>query len=256
MPNLQQMLMLKEKYNKLSKNEIDAKNYLNINFVKNEKLMQKSFDTQLFFEHLNVKKSRPQLIEYFEKQQSVDVVLLYIDITGFSIITEGKTQNEIINYLDDFYIRTFPIIYENNGQIEKLMGDGIICMFGKPFINESRGKEFKYAVRTAADLIKEFKNTNKEIKVALHSGLITYYKTPVDSYTEYTMIGKTLTELYRLESVSKNNAINYYKGSEFDKRITKNRSNPQKIKILGKPLNVFTVDIPGIDYNAICNFDV
>lgn len=36
-------------------------------------------------------------------------------------------------------------------------------------------------------------------------------------YEEYTMIGNTLTELYRLESVSMPNSINYYANSYYSR---------------------------------------
>lgn len=44
-----------------------------------------------------------------------------------------------------------------------------------------------------------------------------YYKTPTEYYEEYTMIGNTLTELYRLESVSMPNSINYYANSYYSR---------------------------------------
>jgi hypothetical protein len=42
-----------------------------------------------------------------------------------------------------------------------------------------------------------------------------YYKPNTNQFKEFTMIGKTLTELFRLESISVNNAINYYWDSNF-----------------------------------------
>ena len=48
-------------------------------------------------------------------------------------------------------------------------------------------------------IINHFKNSPNEVKIALHDGPVIYYKTPTEYYEEYTMIGNTLTELYRLE---------------------------------------------------------
>ena len=42
------------------------------------------------------------------------------------------------------------------------------------------------------------------------------YKNKTENYPEYTMIGKPLTELFRLESVSENNSINYFHISSYD----------------------------------------
>ena len=47
-------------------------------------------------------------------------------------------------------------------------------------------------------------------KVAIHSGTINYFKNKTGLYKEFTLIGKPLTELFRLESISIDQRINYY----------------------------------------------
>lgn len=140
------------------------------------------------------------------------------DITHFSSKTNSDSPQEVTERLDNYYRELMPIIYKHGGEIEKIMGDGIICIFGKPFLNFSDYKiKYRKAEECAREIINHFKNSPNEVKIALHDGPVIYYKTPTEYYEEYTMIGNTLTELYRLESVSMPNSINYYANSYYSR---------------------------------------
>lgn len=218
MPNIRQLISLKEQYATLKSSDKKVKDFLDKAILENSTI-QKSFNIEerrFLNESFSFNRAIPELIEYFESQPSEDVVVLFVDIANFSNLTEAKTNKYIISYLDNYYKAAFPTIYKYGGQIEKLMGDGIICVFGKPFIDVSWPVEFNRAELCAKELVEKFKGSNKEIKVALHNGNVTYYKTPGTMYEEYTMIGKPITEIFRLESVSRKNAINYYEESDYD----------------------------------------
>ncbi len=252
MPNIRQLISLKEKYSQLGSQEKLVKDYVNKELISDVAIQKGfSFTQRTMFEHFDVSNATPFLIKYFESKPTEDVVLLFIDIVDFSIITENNDNEYISNYLDAYYRKVFPIIYRYGGEIEKLMGDGIICVFGKPFINVDWPEEFNKAELCAKALIQKFTGTNKEVKVALHSGEITYYKTPGTEYTEYTMIGKPITELYRLESVSVDNAINFYAGSVYD------AIKPSHIKLLSVfdrdevTIHGFPVELNGVDYTRV-----
>jgi len=214
MPNLQQLFELKEKYGQLKKSENNAKDFLLKKSIETIALTKAfSFSEKQLFEHFKIEPGKPKVIEYFENVTEEDVVLVFIDIANFSEITSEKSNKFITDYLRNYYDKVFPIIYKHGGQIEKLMGDGIICVFGKPFLDIAWAEEFNRAESCSKEIINKFKGTNKEVKIAVHSGPIRYFKTPVEHYEEYTMIGKPITELFRLESVAIKNAINFYRGA-------------------------------------------
>ncbi|MGV0938716.1 adenylate/guanylate cyclase domain-containing protein [Empedobacter sp.] len=226
MPNLKQVYELKEKFYELEFKDKNILEYLKQNEAKevllkafnngglNEDINEKVKFFSFLTENLNPQK--PELIKYFDEGKNEDVVLLFIDITSFSKTIINWSNTQIKDYLDDYYKRIIPIIYKYGGEIEKLMGDGIICVFGKPFLEVESPENVYQAERCAEDVIKEFHNSNKNVKVAIHKGEITYYKVPGEDYGEYTMIGQPITELYRLESVSVPNAINFFSESSYD----------------------------------------
>ena len=254
MPNLQQLLSLKEQYGTLSSTENAVKDFLERSRVKSKAIQKSfSFNERNLLESFDVVNGRPELIKYFESSPKEEVVLLFIDITGFSKFIKDKTSDYLKSYLNEYYSKLIPIIYQYGGQIEKVMGDGIICVFGKPFITYPFiGWIVSFAESCAKDAIKLFQDSDKAVKVALHIGDITYYKIPGDSYEEFTMIGSSLTELYRLESVSCGNSINFYEGSKYDSLNPCDAFNvwsiikKHEVRIFGE-----NITLPGVDYKRL-----
>lgn len=207
MPNLLQIRSLREKY--------QANNRVSLSDIK---LLSESFNKSTFvIKNLFVDSGKsPDLVNYFESQKSADVVLLFIDITDFSTKCGKMTNSQLSGYLDNYYEKVISTIYYHGGEIEKIIGDGIICVFGQPFLSDTKSELFKKADACAKDVIIDLKDSDKEVKIAIHDGTIMYYKNKTENYPEYTMIGKPLTELFRLEGVAENNSINYYHISSYD----------------------------------------
>lgn len=226
MPNLKQILDLKRKFGLLNDDDEKIESY--IEDRKEAEILIKAFESGRINESLEFKRKlysflnesvqtdKPEIIKYFEEGKEEEVTLLFIDITSFSKTIQNFDNVQIKSYLDEYYKEIIPIIYEFGGEIEKLMGDGIICLFGRPFMDLSIPFSVYEAERCAHKVIKKFHGTNKNVKVAIHIGKVHYYKVPSEDYSEYTMIGQPITDLYRLESVSSGNAINFFATSRYD----------------------------------------
>ena len=253
MPNLKQIESLRNKYKPLNLSDRGV----NIRQIKalNENFNRPTQQIKSFF---NFNGLDNHVIEYFEDQKSADVVLLFIDITDFSKKCESLTNSSLSLFLDDFYDKVIPIIYRHDGEIEKIIGDGIICLFGEPFLSGSKNILFNKADQCAKDIVVKLKETNKEVKIALHDGKIMYYKNKSIDYSEYTMIGKPLTELFRLESVSDNNSINYYHISSYDKMdISKDgiyKVSDSSQHSVWKKSSIVNVDLKGVPWSFIKKF--
>ena len=52
--------------------------------------------------------------------------MLFIDISNFSTKTINYTPRQISKVLDEYYEQVMPAIYTYNGEVEKVMGDGIV----------------------------------------------------------------------------------------------------------------------------------
>lgn len=251
MPNLIQLATLREKFsqsvsyrNKIKEREIQ---FLFENFNRSKGAIEKAFQNQNL---------TPEVITYFENQEEAHVVNLFIDITSFSTKASLMTNKELSNYLDFYYNKAIPIIYKHGGEIEKIIGDGIICVFGEPFLDDSLPELIKKADSCSKEIIVELGNSQWEVKVALHNGVIQYYKNK-SFFAEYTMIGQPLTDLFRLESVSKNMSINFFCDAEYDKLHNSN-AYTQYIKgkeVYWKRSGKTQVTLKGCDYQHVRNYE-
>lgn len=149
----------------------------------------------------------PDWLRPFHERESHHVVLTFVDIAGFSKATRDEDPDQIAEKLDKFYAVVIPALYRNGGVVEKVIGDGIIGLFGYPFIPDELGDLIFRARRFGIQTLEELNRVGVHAKVALHDGVVMYYSPLPDEYLDYTVIGEPLTELFRLETVAREGAI-------------------------------------------------
>lgn len=251
MANLEQISILNRRFSKetplAQQSEENEIGWLNEAFDPGR--IEKSFNDSLVNLH-------PDYVTYFELGSPADVALVFIDVCGFSTKFSGLTGKEVSQYFDAYYNLVIPLIYEYNGEIDKIIGDGIIAVFGPPFSNESIGENIRKANKCAKAIIERTSNTRFESKIAFHSGTVNYFKNKTGLYNEFTMIGKPLTELFRLETISEDNCINYYKDTVVASYYEKNRQpkenlTPAKAYIPWKLSNKPIQNLKGVDYTQL-----
>jgi len=152
----------------------------------------------------------PLFTAYFDLGLPADVTLLFVDVCSFSTRFSHLDGEEIAAFFDRYYDIVIPLIYKYGGEIDKIIGDGVICIFGPPFLNSDITENIKKANDCAKEIIKATEGGDFSSKVAIHCGTINYFKNKTGFYKEFTMIGKPLTEIFRLESVSIDERVNYY----------------------------------------------
>jgi hypothetical protein len=248
MPNIQQLIALREKYR--SQNTISSKQLtvLNENFKFSVGHIRNSFTSN---------RVDDKILRFFEEQESATVVLLFIDITNFSNICRAFSNSLLAIYLDQYYDAVIPVIYRHGGEIEKIIGDGIIAVFGQPFLDADYDKLLEKADLCAKDIIIDLEKSHHQVKIAYHEGTVMYYKNKALNYPEYTMIGKPLTELFRLESVARNNSITFYDTCKYDTKqfsisnsYCRSNNSPIECKYFTKSLSQ-PVTLQGVEYKNI-----
>lgn len=135
--------------------------------------------------------------------------LVFIDIADFSKLVSECTPAQTSEILGEFYLSVIPVIYNNNGLIDRIVGDGIVAVFS-PFLNEifDNNRCEDQAIQTAEKLVSKMKVTDTQLKAALCSGEVMYCKTGLaDYYEDYTIIGKAVTTIYRLDDIAYANQI-------------------------------------------------
>lgn len=205
MANLDLIEKLNLKYKKNA--GLDEKGYLQelIEYIKGERI-EKAFNSSITLLGEKFK-------QYFIAGEPAQVCLLFIDVCNFSTRFGNLTGKEIASYFDEYYDLVIPLIYKYGGEIDKIIGDGIVAVFGPPFFDAPFAKCFIGADNCAKEMVYHTLNTRFASKVAFHAGTVNYFCNKNHLYQEFTMIGKPLTELFRLESVAEDNSVNYYERS-------------------------------------------
>jgi adenylate cyclase len=82
------------------------------------------------------------------------VAILYVDITGFTRISETilKMPAKVADLVETWSHDAVNIVWEHGGVFDKMVGDCIIALFGPPFYDETPGERLARAIRCAVDI--------------------------------------------------------------------------------------------------------
>lgn len=58
--------------------------------------------------------------------------IAFIDIRGFTGFADSATAREAVAYLNEFFECVVPIVADHGGHANKLLGDGLLAVFGAP----------------------------------------------------------------------------------------------------------------------------
>lgn len=181
-------------------------------------MLSKDFQNELYKRFLDkqsmLRKSLNENFSYEGFQNKIDnqkcfASVAYIDIYNFSNKIKDYSIDKVRNYLDEYYSVVLKYIKKYNGQIDKIMGDGIIVVFSTVFGEISSDEEaYGKCFLSCVECIEELHNTDYEVKAAIGEGTLFFCKIGVEGiYDECSCIGHPLTIAYRLENIADKNQI-------------------------------------------------
>jgi adenylate cyclase len=144
------------------------------------------------------------------KAAADEVAILFCDIRGFSGLSEQMQPHELMKFLNSYFLRMNDAIHQNNGFIDKFIGDAIMALFDHPGGNNSN--KALDSIRAAIDLQSALAMYNKqrssvdyppiEIGVGVHFGPVIIGTVGCDDRMDTTVIGDSVNISYRLESLA------------------------------------------------------
>ncbi len=139
-----------------------------------------------------------------------EVAILLCDIRGFSGLSEQMTPQQLMNFLNSYFLRMNDPIHQNGGFIDKFIGDAIMALFDHPGGDASA--KAKDAVNAAIDLQKALKVYNSHrakvgyagigVGVGIHFGPVILGTVGSDDRMDTTVIGDSVNVAFRLEGLA------------------------------------------------------
>lgn len=179
-----------------------------------------------------------------------DVTIYFLDIRGFTRMSEGMEPKDVVSLLNAFYSRMVPILFEHDGTLDKYVGDELMALFGTP--QELPDAPYK-AVTCAHAMREELQRFNAEqeeqgqptlaMGIGIHSGPALCGIIGSPKTRQYTAMGDTVNTAARLCSIAKPDQI-LISRTTYDAvkdRVDVETLEPTEVKGKRKPLEVFDV---------------
>jgi adenylate cyclase len=141
---------------------------------------------------------------------SVELSVLFVDIRGFTTLSEQLAPEATIELLNDYYALTFEAITSNGGIVNQMIGDGLMALFGAPRPLDDHATRAAWAAREMVEMIAMFSKQRQavgqagiEIGVGIATGRAVAGYVGTADRALYTCIGDTVNLAARLESYTK-----------------------------------------------------
>ena len=139
--------------------------------------------------------------------KSCDIAVLFVDIRGFTTMSENMTPEQVVSILDEYLGMCSDCVHKNHGTLDKFVGDCTMAFWGAPLSMEN---PMLHAVKCAQDIIdgaaKISASLQERMGVPLNVGVGVNFGPAVvgnigaPDRMDYTAIGDTVNTAARLEA--------------------------------------------------------
>jgi adenylate cyclase len=147
------------------------------------------------------------------KGSKAEATVLFVDIRGFTTLSENKDAEVVVELLNDYLTRVTDSVIKYGGHINKFVGDEVMAVFGAPIPNSSHAES---AVRAALEIQGQIVELNRTrllgdvtigVGVGVNSGEMVAGNLGSQRRMEYTVIGDNVNVASRLTSLAKGGEI-------------------------------------------------
>jgi len=146
----------------------------------------------------------------FDRVRRQNAAVLFADIRDFTRFAEGADPDDVIELLRAFHGLLQHHVFEAQGTLDKVMGDGLMATFGVPVASSADAARALRCARAMLAAIDEW-NTEREaiglhairIGIGLHYGPVVAGNVGSEQRLAFEVIGDTVNTASRLQVLSK-----------------------------------------------------
>jgi adenylate cyclase len=144
------------------------------------------------------------------------MTILFSDMRGFTDLSEGLMPDTLVTILNRYFTLMSEAVHENDGVIDKFIGDAVMAYWGMPFNQEN--KQAQLAAMAALEMFEKLKSFREEmpellgmrrnlpeisIRIGIATGEVVVGNIGSEKTKNFTVIGDTVNLASRLESANK-----------------------------------------------------
>ncbi len=183
------------------------------------------------------------------------MTLLFSDLKGFSTMCSALPAQQVVDLLNGYFEAMIPPIRENEGDVDKFIGDAIMARFRDPDDGMDREPSPLRAVRAGLGMIEALRGYNASLpdghelhmRIGINHGDVVIGAIGAASRRDYTTIGDNVNRAQRLESNAAVDGVLIAQPTYdlIGKRLIVNKRE-EKVKLKGIPEPVDAYDVVGI----------
>jgi class 3 adenylate cyclase/tetratricopeptide (TPR) repeat protein len=139
------------------------------------------------------------------------VTVMFCDMEGFTALSEKLGIEETYSVMDKIYEILIHKVYDYDGTVNEMTGDGIMALFGAPIALEDAVQR---AIRSALSIHREmtkFSNKNKQgqvnlpsikMRIGIHTGPVVVGTLGNDLRVDFKAVGDTVNLASRMEGLA------------------------------------------------------
>ena len=187
-----------------------------------------------------------------QEPKDLEVAIMFTDIVGFTKLSEKMAPKDVMRLLSEYQKMMVDAIFENNGTVDKFIGDAVMANFGTP---KSRGNDAQNAFDCAAAMnqkLAAWNGTRKEQKlieidhrIGIHYGPCVVGNIGGEQRAEFAVIGDVVNVASRICDACKEFDTNFLISSDLERKIQhtfrKQVDNDYQIRGRSDPIDVVKI---------------
>ena len=138
-----------------------------------------------------------------------ELTILFSDLRSFTSLAEALGAKKTSELLNVYFDAMIPIVFQNQGTLDKLIGDAIMAFFGAPVPVADHPDRAADAALQMISKIEALKSSDVsgierlEAGIGLNTGSVTVGNLGSSAFMDYTIIGDAVNLASRLEGLNK-----------------------------------------------------